>query len=331
MIYPNNIFNPYYLETGVNGSSGLNPYEGRIFGGLTQSDRMIKDKRRTLDRVVLSSYAKALVRKNGSEDYVRALINPNKLKLDYDDKVLSVRFEAGFSLGDIIEWKETNTRWIIYLQDLTELAYFRGDIRRCSYQIHWKNENNELKSTYAAIRGPVETRINSLCPTRHVVDVPNNSLHLYIPKNKDTLAYFQRYAKFYLPDADDPTRNTCWRIHVANTINSPGIIEITAVEYYSNTFLDDIATGVVDGLVQPFEDPTPNVDIVGDSLIMPNIKYHYTYIGSEKASWVYDKKLPLEVSEDGKNIEIQWNSNYRGSFDLQYGTSTKTIIVDSLF
>ena len=64
---------------------------------------------------------------------------------------------------------------------------------------------------------------------------------------------------------------------------------------------------------------------------MPNIKYHYTYTGSEKASWVYDKKLPLEVSENGKNIEIQWNSNYRGSFDLQYGTSTKTIIVDSLF
>jgi hypothetical protein len=42
---------------------------------------------------------------------------------------------------------------------MTELAYFRGDIRKCSYEIAWEDENGK-HSTYAAIRGPVETKIN---------------------------------------------------------------------------------------------------------------------------------------------------------------------------
>lgn len=29
----------------------------------------------------------------------------------------------------------TGTKWIIYLQDLTELAYFKGEIRRCNYTV----------------------------------------------------------------------------------------------------------------------------------------------------------------------------------------------------
>jgi hypothetical protein len=36
------------------------------------------------------------------------------------------------------------------------LAYFRGDIRKCSYEI----ELEDGSKTYAAIRGPVETKID---------------------------------------------------------------------------------------------------------------------------------------------------------------------------
>ena len=45
-------------------------------------------------------------------------------------------------------------------QELTELAYFRGEIRRCSYEINWIDEDGNLNSSYAAVRGPVETKIN---------------------------------------------------------------------------------------------------------------------------------------------------------------------------
>jgi len=43
---------------------------------------------------------------------------------------------------------------------LDEIAYFRGEIRRCDYTITWLDEDGNEKTTYAAIRGPVETKIN---------------------------------------------------------------------------------------------------------------------------------------------------------------------------
>lgn len=63
----------------------------------------------------------------------KCLINPNKLNPDYDNKILSIPYkdvclnkdrlgktseaeeELGIKSGDIISWKETNTKWIIYL------------------------------------------------------------------------------------------------------------------------------------------------------------------------------------------------------------------------
>jgi hypothetical protein len=39
------------------------------------------------------------------------------------------------------------------------LAYFYGNIRKCSYQIAWTDEDG-YHSTFAAVRGPVETKIN---------------------------------------------------------------------------------------------------------------------------------------------------------------------------
>jgi hypothetical protein len=80
---------------------------------------------------------------------------------------------------------------------LTELAYFRGDIRKCSYKINWV-DNGEKKSTYAAIRGPVETKINYIQKHEISIDNPNYSLNILMPKNEDTLRYFRRYTKFYL-------------------------------------------------------------------------------------------------------------------------------------
>ena len=46
---------------------------------------------------------------------VRALINANKLKQDYDDKIISIGFEHNFKAGDVFEWVNTDTKWLIYL------------------------------------------------------------------------------------------------------------------------------------------------------------------------------------------------------------------------
>ena len=123
-----------------------------------------------LDKATLYSYQACRIKKvqdkNLSDiDYsqstlVRALINPDKNKFDYDDKIVSVGFEYGFEVGDVFSWDRTNSYWLITLQDLEEIAYFRGEIRRADYEINWLDEDGKEWSSYAAIRGPVETKIN---------------------------------------------------------------------------------------------------------------------------------------------------------------------------
>ena len=84
-------------------------------GGPAQQDRMIRDKRWSMNHALVFSYQGANVRKVDGNEYVRALINPNKFKQDYDDKIISIGFEYNFKCGDVFEWVGTNTHWLIYL------------------------------------------------------------------------------------------------------------------------------------------------------------------------------------------------------------------------
>ena len=302
-------------------------------GGNLQQNRMIKDKRRSLDRALVYSYQGADVRKidSTSDDYVRALINPNKLKQDYDDKIISVGYEHHFECGDIFEWKGTETYWLIYLQDLTELAYFRGDIRKCSHQINWEDENGK-HSTYAAIRGPVETKINYIQKHGISVDTPNYSLNILLPKTADTLSYFQRYNKFYL--ADDELK-VCWRIEAIDWLSMPGILEINAVEYYANEFEDNLEDGTVGTLKTEPINPNNNFvedTIVGETFIKPKREYEYEYIGNLVGKWSIKENYPIELIQDGKKVKLRWLNTYSGQFDLIYANCfKKTIVVQSLF
>lgn len=317
--------------------SGLNNTAMRLMhhGGITQQQRMIQDKRRSFDKATLYSYQGALVRKyvqNQEEQdnlsYHRALINPDKLKQDYDNKILSVGFESGITAGDIIEWKNPNSYWLVYLQDLTELAYFRAAIRRCSYMIEWEDENKDSHKTFAAVRGPVETRIDYIQKHGISVDRPNHSIHLLLPLNQETSSYFTRYAKFYLKD-----NPICWRVEGFDGISTPGILEIEAVEYYANEIEDDVPNGIVGGLIEKPQDPNPENDpIKGETFIKPKLSYKYTCTRSRITdAWkINDASLPVKLQADGGTVTLTWLKNYSGTFELQYGEFSKTIIVESL-
>ena len=309
-------------------------------GGFPQQDRMIRDKRRSLDRATLYSYQGALVKKqlydfnpvmDGVREAppVRALINPNKLKQDYDDKIISIRYDYEFAVGDVFEWCNTKSYWLIYLQDMTELAYFRGDIRRCRYEIEWQNEDGETRRTYAAIRGPVETKIDSTIKEGNSIDTPNHTLNILMPKTEATLKRFQRYAKFYIRGSDEETNSICWRVEATDTISMPGILEITAHEYYSNDQVDDMEQGVVKD-VELVEIPDEG-NIIGESTMRPHKSFSYRYEGSEKGEWIYDPTLPLTAKVSGNVITLVWTANYQGSFILSFGESSKEITVKSLF
>ena len=312
----------------------------RINGGPSQQERMIFDKRRTLDRAVLYSYQGALVKNIlAAEDDKpeRALINPNKNKVDYDDKVISIPYEYGMTVGDVFEWIGTKTYWLIYLQDLTELAYFRGDIRRCSYEISWEDEDG-LHSTYAAIRGPVETKIDYIQKHQISIDTPNHSLHILMPRNKDTLTYFQRYSKFYLQDPEEGALQVCWRVEATDWISTPGILEVTAVEYYANESEDDVEKGLVGSLITKPINPNSTESeykIAGDTFIKPHGVYTYKFRGLGGNTWTIDTdKYPVQFTvnpKDDREIHLTWTSSFSGQFEIKYGNTTKTIVVESLF
>ena len=323
----------------ISSVGGINSLSSRlqVAGGTMQEDRMIEDKRKTLLRALKYSYQRAYIKNIEWEENksVRALINPNKLKQDYDDKILSVEYDHGFEPGDVFEWKNTGTYWLIYLQDLTELAYFRGDIRKCSYTIDWEDEEGR-HSTYAAVRGPVETKINFIQKHGISVDEPNHSLNILMPKNEETLKYFQRYSKFYLQDNMDEY-NVCWRVEATDWISMPGVLEINAVEYYANETEDDIEGGIVGARIKPLENPNAEeIDeaIKGDTFIKPKMQKTYIFTGRLEANWGIEKGVPVKFKideKDPKKITLYWDSSYSGQFDLTYGDFTKVIVVQSLF
>lgn len=341
-------------------------------GGHLQQERMIYDKRRSLDRAVLYSYQAADVKKvDADEDElpVRALINPNKLKMDYDEKVLSIGFEHGYKPGDVFEWVDTGTKWLIYLQQLTELAYFRGDIKKCVYTLTFLNAENNPVTVYAAVRGPVETKINTIQYNGISHDIPNNSLSLMVPKTPDTLWFFNRNNNngidshtnnfhtreriFYLKSLENiELPLTAWGTENANWISTPGIIEVVALENYADPQRDDLENLIAGGLesvpkVEDYNSEEVEATIEGDTFIKPKISKKYTFNGDGVGEFLIDPtmKVPVKIIEKTKDYAIvKWDNVYSGQFKLIYRIReknssglivnrdiVKTIVVESLY
>jgi len=319
---------------------GINLMANRLNlrGGQLQQDRMIKDKRWTLDHATKYSYQAAKIRhiERDNKEEAPSLINPDKTKQDYDDKILSVGYEYEYKPGDVFDWINTGTKWIIYLQDLTELAYFRGEIRRCNYTVTWLDEDGNRHKQYLAVRGPVETKINYIQKNGISVDTPNHSLNILMTKTPEALKYFQRYSKFYLKGIEEGDKNICWRVEANDSISMPGILQVIAVEYFANETRDNIEGSLVDGFVVKPVDPNEESElddlIEGETFIKPKREYDYSYTGEEVARWTIKGKAPVQiVKQTNEKVTLKWTSNYHGQFILKHGESEKTIVAESLF
>lgn len=97
-------------------------------GGSNQQDRMINDKLKSLKKAMIYSYQAATVKFMDGRKF-KCLINPDKIKEMFDQKILSIPFEdiclnryksvqgkiisdiekTNIKCGDIIHWEETNT------------------------------------------------------------------------------------------------------------------------------------------------------------------------------------------------------------------------------
>lgn len=307
--------------------------------GGNQEQRMIKDKYRTFLRTLKYSYQACDVQKQGETEIRRALINPNKNSTEYDDKVLSIEYTYNFKPGDIFKWIGTNTYWLVYLPELTEDAYFRSKIRRCRYEISWidmdQPQNQRKISTRAYIRGPVETKIDSLQSGEVTMDTPNWSLVILMPKNEATLKHFKRYQRFSF-------QGLVWEVQVVDDISIEGVLEVVALENYKNKVLDDpdeekVTDAFYIAPVVPDEN-SQNI-LIGETFIKPAGSYLYT-LGdgiNPNGEWsLKQDNYPVKIDKvDDKTIQLEWTLMKSGQFTLMYSvdgnTYEKVIVVESLF
>lgn len=305
-------------------------------GGVNQQERMIQDKLWTLQHAIKYSYQGARIsftnQKNEYCQNVGALINPNKLSMDYDDKIISIDYQYELRPGSIFTWDNTQTQWIVYTQDLTELAYFKGDIRRCSHTVSWIGSDGQKKTTHMALIGPKGTRLGSLINSNFVLDLPNYTINIILPNNEETIQYFKRYSKFYLQNVKEDNQLICWRVEAIDSITNPGIIEIFAKEYYSNNQTDDLENGLAGALIVA-PTITQETNIVGEYLIKPGIEYTYSATGNEGNWEIISNKDKVKIIQiDNNIITIKWIPMYDGYFELQYDNAKpQKIIVESLF
>lgn len=293
-----------------------------------QRNRMVEGKLKSFHRALLYSYQSAWIKKDGAEDYVRALINPDKVKFDYDEKILSVGFEHGFESGDSFEWKNTGTHWLVLRQELSELAYFRSNIRRCQQLEVTDPETGEKDTIWMAIRGPVETKINSIQKAGIVADVPNLSLVFYIKNTEKNVKLFDRYCRFAFA-------GKYWEVQAPDIISTPGIIEVTAEEDFechgNELLIEKVDPNEKVEVGEPF--------IEGETFVRPLITATFRVeddqeLGEWSLSLVNNSKDiedVLEWSITNNILSVTWTAMISGSYIVSYGKLTKTVIVESLF
>lgn len=261
--------------------------------GGNQKQRINRAKLDSLKKALLYSYqSETLITEDGRE--FRCLINPDKLKNDYDNKILSIPFEdiclnkekvgtttegietTGIKSGDVFHWKETNTDWIIFLQHKEEVAYFRGEIRRCKYEV---DVNGHKYKIY--VRGPVETKVVWEYKKNLTWSVPNYTLLAYVTKNEETLDFFHRFTKVKIDGKP-------WEVTVVNSIGGDDIIELNLTETYNN-FLED-EDNTIPVIPQIGEDDSaPHIE--GDTFISPYSEKTYKIKGLSGGKWLIDSRV----------------------------------------
>ena len=304
-----------------------------------------------------------------SSPLFRCLINHDKLKVDYEDKIISIPFEqaplgseiiqnTNFHNGTVFKWVHGNkqewtpdTYWIVYMQYSEETAYFRAEIRKADEEIEIitiDDEGNETTVNYRGwMTGPNET--TALWNTKK--DITWNDMNytklLYITKDQDTLAFFQRFDRIII-------NGKPWEVQAYNENYSTnksagvdsGIIRVALKETYTST--DQFVKETLDAVAAAKEEKTqydeihtePRID--GPTIVKPysiitftakNFVEQRDELGrliNPKYWTLYETSLAkiIKTSVDGLTVTVEiltGTSNKKG-FYINYGDSQDTLL-----
>lgn len=288
---------------------------------------MENDKLKTLKKAILYSYQSATINLLDRNTFkfnkvFKCLINPDKLKNNYDNKILSIPYEAlqvgeeqtsntlegevptEIQAGDVFYWEETNSYWIVYLQYKEETAYFRGEIRRCDKEVTINDKTYKI-----FFRGPVETAINWNLKDSITYNTLNYSGVVYITKDENTLDYFHRFSKVKID-------NKPWITKVVNSSSGEGIIELQIKEDYENE-LENRRLEKENAYKEPtFNQDEPHIE--GKTKLFPFDIAYYQIVNLSGGIWQISNEKAKIIEEYNDTIALEIISGKSGSFTLNY-------------
>ena len=293
--------------------------------------------------------------------YFRALINHDKLKVDYEDKIISIPFseppvgeteaiDTDFHNGTVFKWVHGNkeewtpdTYWIVYMQYSEETAYFRAEIRKADEEIEIiviDAEGNESTVSYRGwMTGPNET--TALWNTKRGVvwNDMNYTKLLYITKDEDTLAYFQRFDRIIINGKpwEVQAYNENYSTSKTGDFNS-GIIRVALKETYTSTdqFIKEVkdadAAQIQAEAVYDAEHTQPRID--GPTAAHPfDILVYKAKNYEQPQNWyISDTSLVKVIEYDQTSLKLQVISkkaNEEG-FTIGYGQDTIQVPIEPL-
>ena len=274
------------------------------------------------------------------EKEVVGVFNPVTVNQDYDTKMISTPFDSGYKVGDVFRWENTQTLWIIYNQNLTELAYFRGSTRRCNYMVRWVNGERELCETPISVIGPSmpdHTRmINGMMAGSFIV--PSGNLICLVTDNQKNRGYFHDDQTFII-------LGISYRVTNIDRLSMPGVIQIHATEYTTNMIEDDVEEDIRNAWnIQPIiPEHQSEYGIEGPVSVKPYEEAEFTAIVKGGTWFIAEnreggKRLPVKFVEydcSQKVVHVYWDAPQRGGYTLLYELPDGTryeryILVESL-
>ena len=300
------------------------------YHGGNQQQRFISDKLRSLKKALLYSYQAATATFADGREF-RCLINPDKNKPAYDNKILSIPYkdiclnkprvgkttqgqeEIGCKPGDVFVWKETDTHWLIYLQYLEEDAYFRSEIRRCDQQVKVNDS-----SYWVYLRGPVETSIEWAQKAGIEWNTLNYSLVMYITADQNTNEYFERFKTIKVTDPRYGTTKT-WHVVGVDPYYGDGILQVFLDEYFENSIADAVAASKSSETSPEESQDSTAAFISGPTQVTQYSKAYYSIQNASNGHWYLlwkneeqDLKSTLDI------IPLNISLGELGTFTLIY-------------
>ena len=292
------------------------------------------------------------------QPYFRCLINHDKLKVDYEDKIISIPFmeppvggvdpiQTGFHNGTVFKWVHGNkqewtpdTYWIVYMQYSEETAYFRAEIRKADEEIEIitiDDEGNENSTTYRGwMTGPNETDTLWNIKRGVVWNDMNYTKLLYITKDEDTTAFFQRFDRVVINGKpwEIQAYNESYSVNKYKDIDQ-GIIRVALKETYTNTdqfIRESLSAAQAENAQDQSEDVQTDARIEGPNKAYPYDILVYKAKGfTQDATWsISNPSLAIikELSDNGKTayVEIVSDVSNKQGFDINYGDLEDTKI-----